>query len=211
MCSHYEAPTPQALATTFGIDPDPQYKLDLWPGYVGPFLRADVDGNDELQLEVGTFGLIPGWSKDDKIARRTYNARSETVAQKPSFRNAWRDGRHCIIPAAAIYEPDWRSGKAVPTRIERSDGEIMGIAGIWERWKSPRGEWVFSYSMLTVNADDHAFMRDYHKPDDEKRMVVILPKAAYSDWLHATPANNMEFLRQYPADRLAVTSPKPLI
>jgi len=214
MCSHYEAPAPHALAEAFGVEPDPQYKLELWPCYFGPFLRAaaedevdDADGG--IQMETGSFGLIPGWSKDDKIARRTYNARTETVAKKPSFRNAWRDGRHCIIPAAAIYEPDWRSGKAIPTRIERSDGEMMCIAGIWERWKSPSGEWVLSYSMLTVNADDHAFMRNYHKPDHEKRMVVILPKGAYSDWLHASVADSMEFMRQYPADRLSVTSPLP--
>lgn len=64
-----------------------------------------------------SFGLVLFWSKDTKIARRTYNARSETVAEKPSFRSAWKNAHHCIIPAAAIYEPDWRSGKAIPNRV----------------------------------------------------------------------------------------------
>jgi putative SOS response-associated peptidase YedK len=159
MFSHYEAVSPAALGEAFGVEPYEQLKLNLWSG---------------------SFGLIPGWSKDDKIARRTYNARSETVASKPSFRNAWRHGQHCIIPAAAVYEPDWRSGKAVPTRIERVDGELMGIAGLWERWKNAHGEIVFSYTMLTVNADDHTFMRDYHQVDHEKRMVVVLPQRGLS-------------------------------
>lgn len=208
MCSHYEAPTQTQLEQAFGVEPFEQGKLDLWPGYLGPFLRnkADQGEPDESPVELlqGLFGLIPGWSKDTKIARRTYNARSETVAEKPSFRSAWKYAHHCIIPAAAIYEPDWRSGKAIPTRIERSDGEPMGIAGLWERWKNPEGETVHSYTMLTVNADDHEFMRNYHRPEDEKRKVVILPRGLYKDWLVAPVSESMEFMRRYPADRMVV-------
>ncbi len=207
MCSHYEAPTSDQLEQAFGTRPFEQGKLDLWPGYAGPFLRnaeSSDDGESPIEILHGSFGLIPSWSKDTKIARRTYNARSETVAAKPSFRYAWKNAHHCIIPAAAIYEPDWRSGKAIPTRIERADGELMGIAGLWERWKSPEGETIHSYTMLTVNADDHEFMRNYHRPDDEKRMVVILPKGLYRDWLVAPASDSMEFMRRYPADRLAV-------
>ena len=125
------------------------------------------------------------------------------MAEKPSFRYAWKNAQHCIIPAAAIYEPDWRTGKAIATRIERADGEPMGIAGLWERWKNPAGETVHSYTMLTVNADDHEFMRNYHRPEDEKRMIVILPKGLYRDWLAAPASDSMEFMRRYPADRLA--------
>ena len=142
MCSHYEAPTVEQLEQAFGVRPFEQGKLDLWPGYAGPFLRnREATGDpDESPIEVlqGSFGLIPSWSKDTKIARRTYNARSETVAEKPSFRYAWKNAQHCIIPAAAIYEPDWRTGKAIATRIERADGEPIGIAGLWERWRTQR-------------------------------------------------------------------------
>lgn len=210
MCSHYEAPSHAQLVSAFGVEPFEQGRLDLWPTYMGPFLRRlkPEDAQDEpgppLEVLNGSFGLIPGWSKDGKIARRTYNARSETAAQKPSFRNAWKRAQHCIIPAAAIYEPDWRSGKAIPTRITRADGEPMGIAGLWEWWKNLEGEVIHSYSMLTINADDHVFMRDYHKPDDEKRMVVILPAGLYNDWLDAPASDSMEFMRPYPADRMAV-------
>lgn len=159
MCSHYEAPVPQRVAETFGIDLYDQGKLDLWPGYIGPFIRraeqVDLDQGASVEVISGSFGLIPFWSKDTKIARKTYNARTETVAEKPSYRSAWRQAQHCIIPVAAIYEPDWRSGKSIATRITRADGELMGIAGLWEHWRDPgTGETLHSYTMLTINADD---------------------------------------------------------
>lgn len=214
MCSHYEAPTSQQLLDAFGVAPDGPTQTELWPGYMGPFIRLphDEDPDDEAAPEFeavsGMFGLLPFWAKDTKLARRTYNARSETVATKPSFRSAWREAQHCIIPARAFYEPDWRSGKAVPTRITRADGSLMCIAGLWERWTSPEGEIVHSMSMLTVNADDHPFMRIYHRPGDEKRMVVILPNGVIRDWLKASARQSMEFMRQYPADRLSA-EPRP--
>ena len=149
----------------------------------------------------GVFGLIPHWAKDTKIGRQTYNARSETVAVKPSFRDAWKHAQHCIIPADAFFEPDWRSGKAVATRISKADGAPMGIAGLWSSWKSPQGL-LHSFTMLTINADGHDLMCKFHKPADEKRMVVILPPDSFDHWLRATPQKSMEFMRPYPADRM---------
>lgn len=90
----------------------------------------------------------------------------------------------------------------MPTRITRADDSLMCIAGLWERWTSPDGEVVHSMSMLTVNADDHPLMNQYHRPDDEKRMVVILPNGSIRDWLKASASESMAFMRQYPADRL---------
>lgn len=179
-------------------------KSDLWPGYLGGFIRrhphADVGDEAVPQREalLGLFGLVPHWSLDAKITRHTYNARSETVAVKPSFREAWKRAQHCIIPAEAFFEPDWRSGKPVPTRIARADGEPMGIAGLWSTWKSPQGELVHSFTMLTINADDHLLMRRFHKPTDEKRMVVVLPTDRYQDWLQAPVAHSMELIRAFP-------------
>ena len=139
--------------------------------------------------------MNPHWAKDATIARRTYNARTETVAEKPSFRDAWRLGRRCIIPAEAFYEPDWRSGKAVTTRIARDDGEAMGIAGIWMGGKSPAGKIVRSFSMLNVNADAHPLMRLFHKPSDEKRMVLMLNETDFQSWLTAPVDYAMELIR----------------
>ncbi len=142
MCSRYEAPTPERLHEEFGVELDAQEKLELWPGYAGPFLRKprNVDPYDDAVLpfeaEVGVFGLLPFWA-DKKLARSTYNARSETASVKRSFREAWKKAQHCIIPAVAIYEPDWRTGKAIPTRISRADGRLLGIAGLWEVERQP--------------------------------------------------------------------------
>ncbi len=211
MCSHYKGVgDPKRFAKAFGVALPESLgvKEDLWPSYLGSFIRrpAHADVGDEAVPErevlAGKFGLIPHWATDLKIGRSTYNARSETVATKPSFRDAWKNGQHCIIPADAIYEPDWRSGKSVATCIKRADGEPMGIAGLWAEWKSEKGELLRSYTMLTINADGHPFMSQFHKPTDEKRMVVILNDDAYAEWLCATPKSSMDFMRQFPAGGL---------
>ena len=211
MCSHYQAVKDrERFFRQFGAyPPNESGKYDVWPGYAGLMLRrpAASDAGDEavppVEVLTGLFGLLPHWARDAKLVRHTYNARSETVHEKPSFRDAWRLARHCIIAADAIYEPDWRSGRAVATRITRADGEPMGIAGLWSSWRSPAGEQVHSYTMLTIAAQEHALMRCFHKPADEKRMVVILPEAGYGDWLDASALQSRDFLQPYPADRLA--------
>ncbi|QDL54983.1 SOS response-associated peptidase [Rhodoferax aquaticus] len=210
MCAHYEGiKDPKAYAEHFSATaPASEVKVDLWPGYVGAFIRrhphADVGDEAVPQCEAvaGVFGLVPHWATDLKLARSTYNARSETVASKPSFRDAWKKACHCIIPANAIYEPDWRSGKAVPTRITRADGQPMGIAGLWDSWKQPDGQWIHSFTMLTINADQHELMNQFHKPTDEKRMVVVLSEEHYGDWLSAPMESSTNFLRPYRADKL---------
>lgn len=199
----------------FGVEPPADLgKHDLWPGYTGSFIRrhphADVGDAAVPESEAlnGLFGLVPHWSADTKITKATYNARSETVASKPSFRDAWRKAQHCIIPAEAFFEPNWHSGRAVPTCFSRQDGLPMGIAGLWSSWTSPQGGIIHSYTMLTINADQHPLLRLMHKPTDEKRMVVILPDAAYGDWLRASAAQSHAFMRPYPAELLQASAPR---
>ena len=202
MCAHYHSVTdPTKLRQYFDVDaPTDSAKSDVWPGYSSVFIRRHphADAGDEAvpnrEAVVGRFGLIPHWSKDDKISRHTYNARSETVMEKPSFRDAWRKSQHCIIPAAGIYEPDWRSGKAVATCVEAHNGEPLGIAGLWSTWRSPTGEIVSSFTMLTINADSHPLMRNFHRPEDEKRMVVILSPDYFDEWLSAEPEQSARSL-----------------
>ncbi len=217
MCAHYQSiQEHERYRRQFGVEPPPEPgnpdrfdKYDVWPGYSASFIRrhphAHADtGDDAVPLREavsGLFGLIPPWSSDATIGRRTYNARSETVAEKPSFRDAWKNAQHCIIPVDAFFEPDWRSGRAVATRIAAADGLPLGIAGLWALWQSPKGP-VYSFTMLTINTDGHDLMRQFHKPTDEKRMVVIVPPERYDHWLQATPAQSMDFLRPYPAQRL---------
>jgi putative SOS response-associated peptidase YedK len=213
VCSHYQAiKERERYFKQFGVfPPEDIERPDMWPGYRGVMIMRPppTDPHDEavptLQALTGLFGLLPHWAKDLKLARHTYNARSETVAEKPSFRDAWRQAQHCIIPVEAIYEPDWRSGRAVATRISAVDGEPMGLAGLWSSWRAPGGERVWSYTMLTMNAAEHPLMRHFYKPEDEKRMVVVLPRAAYLDWLDAPAHRSMAFMQPYPADKLLAT------
>jgi putative SOS response-associated peptidase YedK len=164
----------------------------------------------ERDARMGLFGLLPHWAKDMAFGRRTYNARSETAHEKPSFRDAWRLGRRCIVPAEAVYEPNWETGRAVRWRVARADGQPMGIAGLWGWWRGPDGREWLSFTMLTVNADGHGVFGRLHRPGEEKRMVVILDEAEYDAWLEAPPERTREFLRAFPAERLrAEPSPRP--
>ena len=156
MCSHYQGiQRPETYREIFKAEPpSAPGKEDMWPCYQGSFIRRHphADAGDEAvpahEALIGQFGLLPHWAADLKLGRHTFNARSETVATKPSFRDAWRQARHCIIPAMAIYEPDWRLGKAIATRISRADDQPMGIAGLWDQWKSPGGDTVHSFTMI---------------------------------------------------------------
>ena len=215
MCSHYQAVKDQErLERHFRVKQpvtgELAVKSDMWPGYLGSFIRMhpNAGAGDEAvppaEHLTGLFGLVPHWADSTKLTRSTYNARSETVAEKPSFRDAWRKAQHCIIPAEAIYEPDWRSGKAVSARIVRTDGIPIGIAGLYSNWKDHQGGLIHSFSMLTINADQHPFMSQFHKPTDEKRMVVILPEDSYQSWLEAPAAVSMEFMKAYKAENLVL-------
>ena len=220
MCSHYIAEKARQQLARFGVqlpadwEPGPGSR-HIYPTQWAPIVRRPPEhgsGDDAVpdrELVLARFGLLPGFAKDEKYGLRTYNARSETVASLASFKGSWAKARHCIIPAASIYEPDWRSGQHVPTRIARSDAQPMGIAGLWQPWKSPRGEWIQSFTMLTINADSHPIFNQLHRPDpkrpsdkQDKRMVVILPEAAYAAWLDAPAEQSMDFLRPYPAEQL---------
>lgn len=131
------------------------------------------------QLDVLRWGLIPHWAKDKKIAYSTINARCETVATQPAFRDAFRK-RRCIVPASGFYEwrPAIEDGKEVkqPFYIRRKDGRQMALAGLWERWNSPSGEVIESFTIITTDANK--MLRELHN-----RMPVMLAPEDYDVWL----------------------------
>lgn len=208
MCSHYQGiQGRERFERHFGVGlPADAGQADVWPGYRAMFIRITPPGAAQavgrLQALTGLFGLVPHWSTDLRITRSTYNARSETASDKPSFRDAWRRGQHCIIPAEALFEPDWRSGRAVAARMGSADGAPLGVAGLWSCWRAQEQE-IFSFTMLTVNADHHPVMREMHKPDDEKRMVVVVPPALYAHWLHLPARESLGFLQSQSNSALA--------
>ena len=169
------------------------YPTEAFPAYPAPILvRSDANG---LDARLATFGLIPVWSKDRTFARRTYNARTETVAEKPSYRGAWKARRFCLVPMVRFYEPCWETGKAVKWSIHRKDHEPFAVAGIWENWTDREtGEIVTSFSMLTINGDGHPAMGRFHRPGDERRSLVVVKPANWMEWLSATTEQARELL-----------------
>ncbi len=212
MCSHYQAVTAlerferhfRAVHPT-GNKPGSK-PGDMWPTYPAAVVLA---GPKERQSFFARWGMIAAATKTHNPKLSTFNARCESVATSPTFRGAWAKGQRCIVPAEAIYEPDWRSGRHVPTRLQRTDGQPMGIAGLWDSWVAPTGDVTLSFTMLTINADAHPLMQYMHKPQDEKRMVVVLQENDYDAWLNAQPgmttASAAHLLQPYPADCLAAT------
>lgn len=158
-----------------------------------------------MELAQGQFGLVPTWVKSasDAKLRSTKLAvtRYETMSTATAPRETWLKGQRCIIPMQAFFEDDWRSRKAVPTRIARVDGQPMGVAGLWERWTQGEEE-IVSFTLLTVNANSHALMKRYGQNGNEKRMPAILNEGAYGAWLNAPLDKAREFMRAYPANLL---------
>ncbi|RZI73724.1 MAG: SOS response-associated peptidase [Rubrivivax sp.] len=213
MCSHYQgAKDLDRLKAEFGLGAfDSILDLDVWPLYQGYYVARDQDqAPSEFAREgrIGQFGLLPHWAKDVKFGRQTYNARSETAPAKPAFRDAWKRGQRCIVPAEAIYEPSWETGKAVPWRISHADGRMLGIAGLWSEWRDAGGTRHESFTMLTVNADGHPLMQRFHRPTDEKRMVVMLDPKDYDRWLDCPVERMMTMMTRFPAEEL-VSEPAP--
>ena len=191
MCIHF-IPTRNNtwVKQRLGVDlPTGNFPEETYPGYAAPLvLKSHQTGR--VACGLAKFGLIPGWAKDEKISRHTYNARSETVAVKPSYRFAWRQRRYGIVLLDHFFEPNYVTGKAQRWRIALASQEPFGIASIWDTWTNPTtGKLVTSFSMLTVNADHHPVMNQFHKPGDEKRTPVILSPDQYEAWLSADTPN----------------------
>lgn len=189
MCTNYIPVTSaerllQFFGVVRGVD-DPA--RDVFPAGLAPFIRLAPDGTDSGELirtvADGIFRFVPDFIAKVDWARHTYNARAETVDTKTTYKKAWAAGHRCIIPTEAIYEPNYESGQSVRWRIRKGNGEPMGIAGIYRSYQGPDGREMFAFSMVTVNADDHHFMRRFHAPGDEKRMVVILEAEDFEGWL----------------------------
>jgi len=191
------------------LDLPTDYPAESYPGFAAPLVVKSHLSN-RVACGLAKFGLIPSWAKDEKIARHTYNARSETVTEKPSYRTAWRQRQFGLLLVDNFYEPSYESGGAVRWKIELASGDPFGIACLWDRWTDPSsGDLIVSFSMLTVNADEHPVMRQFHKPGDEKRTPVIIAPDLHDAWLGADPDkaaqimtwSHMPELRAEPAPR----------
>lgn len=151
-------------------------------------------GEDRV-LDAFQWGLIPAWAKDPKIANKMINARAETVAEKPAFRQALVR-RRCLIPGDGFYEWKREGKEKQPFHIRRADGELFAFAGLWEEWKEEDGTPRRTCTIITTGPNE--LMLHIHN-----RMPAILRPDEEADWLDASltkPDDLLPLLRPYPAE-----------
>jgi len=201
MCGRFAFYSPsEATAALFGVDG----ALAVEPHFnIAPtqFVAA-VRDNAEQQRELVMlrWGLVPAWAKDPAIGNRMINARAETVAEKPSYRAAFQH-RRCVVLADGFYEWHREGDTKIPYFISLASGEPFGLAGLWENWKDKdSGESLQTTTLITTVAND--FMQALHH-----RMPVIVQTDSANEWLSGSDdfltaaAERSPALRAWPVDR----------
>jgi putative SOS response-associated peptidase YedK len=222
MCTRYITPDQAAIEREWELG---RHNNDAWlravfgrelfPRQSGPFIRRTRDdAGYSRELVVGRWGLIPPFSATPDVKFATWNARSEDMARKASFKEAWARGQRCIVPATVFFEPNWETGRNVWWRFARRDGAPWGVAGLWHRWVDRKtGELHESYTMLTLGANEHPLMGRMHKPEldpatrqplppdqQDKRSLIAIEHGDIDQWLAGTVAQAQQLLRLTPAE-----------
>ena len=195
------------LVRQFGLN---EFPSDLAPRYnIAPGQLVAVISAprpDWRRLSLMRWGLIPHWTKEPPRGARLINARGETVTEKPAFRSCFQE-RRCLVPASGFYEWQRRGGKRRPHFIASPNGDVLALAGLWDRWRTPDGTIVESCSIITTDAN--RTMASVHE-----RMPVIIEPADHAAWLtgrgSALPRLRA-LLRPAPEKSLAVTPVSMLV
>ncbi len=199
MCGRYTLATPadelQEVFPGFAFPEEMPLRYNIAPSLDIPLVPND----GENRVQHFRWGLVPSWAKDPKIGNRMINARGETLAEKPSFRTAFRK-RRCLILADGFYE--WRkepgAGAKTPMYIRLKSGKPFAFAGLWESWKRSDDPPLLSCTIITT--EPNAFMEEIHN-----RMPVILPPGAYDQWIdpdERAPDELADLLKPYPDSEL---------
>lgn len=208
MCGRFTQHSELAiLAERFGA---PLPELDFRPRYnLAPGQDAMVVVQDpERRLLPMRWGLVPAWVKDSHATPRPINARAENAADKPMFRQAFRQ-RRCLVPADGFYEwqPGAKGQAKTPLLFQRRDRAPFAMAGLWESWRGPDGQELLTFAILTTLAND--LVRPVHD-----RMPVILAPDDEAPWLDPTrrdPRALAELVRPYPAGSMQAHRVSPAV
>lgn len=197
MCGRFTLTTPtQNLATLFDLEraPSLEPRYNIAPTQAVAVVRLTPAARREFTLM--RWGLIPSWAKDPGIGNSLINARAETVAEKPSFRSAFKR-RRCLIPADGFFEWQKLEKRKQPYFIGLKDYRPFAFAGLWEHWEGGDGSVVDSCTIITTTANERVQML-------HDRMPVILQPADYADWLTPTTPVDLLFhlLRPYAAEEM---------
>ncbi len=216
MCVNYRPPLPEQLDMVLGtlvdLYRDWDWATETWKDYAAPIVRAGSGGQRELCL--ASYGMVPRRHIPPGVkVFDTMNARAESIGGRRSFAPAWRRTQLCAVPMSCFYEPNYESGRAERYGIGMRDDALFFVAGLWREWSEADGAISTSFTQITINADAHPLMRRFHKPDDEKRALVVLPPEDVDAWLQCRdPELARSFLRPYPAEAMkawaAPTTPR---
>lgn len=204
MCVNYTTVSRPVLRRAFGADigGEAEWGEELYRDYLGPIVLHDANGQRQAQL--ASYSMIPKRHLPPGRDFTTMNARDDTVGQLKSYRSAWHNGRLCLVPMQHFFEPNWEQAQHVRWKIGMADGAPFAVAGLYREWQEDDGQTSFSFTQLTINADQHPLMRRFHRPGEEKRSLVIVPREQYDDWLACRdPELARHFLAPYPAERMA--------
>lgn len=177
MCGRFTLSTaPETVAEIFDLEATPRLlpRFNVAPGQDIATIVQDGEGRRALAMR--RWGLVPHWARDAKIGGRLINARSETAADKPAFRDAFRQ-RRCLVPADGFYEwAEVPGGPRQPYHVATAGGSCFAIAGLCERWRTPEGDPLETCVLLT--APSGPWLRPIHD-----RMPVVLPPDGWEAWL----------------------------
>lgn len=195
MCGRFSlSASPAELATLFDLDNFPELpaRFNIAPTQPVAVVRQAHDST-RREVTLMRWGLIPSWAKDISIGSRMINARAETVAEKPSFRAAFKR-RRCLIPASGFFEWQKRADRKQPYFIGMEEQGPFALAGLWEYWEGADGSALETTTILTTTPND--LVKPLHN-----RMPVILHPQDFSDWLNPSTRADflMHLLRPYPA------------
>ncbi len=197
MCANYKPLTiEQSKQLELPLIPF-EYAEEVYPSYKTPLLFKSDYG---LEWREVLFGLVPKWSEDINISKHTYNARHETIFQKPSFQDAAYKCKFGVIPVSEFYESKYIENKPQRWGVRRKDGKAFYIAALYEIRKL-NDQIIRSAAMLTMDAIDHPMMKDFHEPGDVKRSVVVIPDTRLDEWLSLKqPYQLNEYMQGFPVE-----------
>ncbi|MDA0697212.1 MAG: SOS response-associated peptidase family protein [Proteobacteria bacterium] len=197
MCANYKPLTiEQSKQLELPLIPF-EYTEEVYPSYKTPLLFKSDHG---LEWREVLFGLVPKWSEDINISKHTYNARHETIFQKPSFQDAAYKCKFGVIPVSEFYESKYIENKPQRWGVRRKDGKAFYIAALYEIRKL-NDQIIRSAAMLTMDAIDHPMMKDFHEPGDVKRSVVVIPDTRLDEWLSLKqPYQLNEYMQGFPVE-----------
>jgi len=200
MCVNY-TPTRKEQLTHFGVHSEQldAYKVETWQDYAAPIIRH---AEGERKVLLASYSMVPKAKMPAGVKPfSSMNARAETIAQLPTFAKPWREGKLCLVPMQNFFEPCYESGKSERWRIGLNGEADFAVAGLYREWDESEGGKSFSFTQITINADQHPLMRRFHKPGDEKRSLVVVHRHDYDDWLSCkNPEYARTFLQLYPPE-----------